>query len=58
MDKKAAFIKAKALSSYKSRSYRPYLDKEKILAVMSYRGLQIEKEYAESFEGIRIINYL
>ena len=58
VDKKAAFIKAKALSSYRSRSHRPYLNKERILAVMSYRGLQIEKEYAESFEGIRIINYL
>ena len=55
--KKEANIKTKALSNYKSRNYRPYLNKDKILSVMSYRGLQIEKEYAEAFEGIRLIKY-
>tara|TARA_B110000503_G_C7094644_1_gene390980 strand:+ start:32 stop:676 length:645 start_codon:yes stop_codon:yes gene_type:complete len=58
VNKKEALIKAKALSNYKSRSYRPYLKKNKILDVMSYRGLQIEKNYAEAFEGIRLIKYL
>lgn len=58
ISKNQANIKAKALSNYESRSYRPYLKKEKILTVMSYRGLQIEKDYAEAFEGIRILNYL
>ena len=50
--------KAMALSNYKSRSYRPYLSKKKILEVMGYRGLQIEKDYAECFEVIRQISYL
>jgi len=34
------------------------LSKKKILEVMGYRGLQIEKDYAECFEVIRQISYL
>ncbi len=47
--------KCLALSSYKSRSYRPYLQKKRLIQIMGMRGLQIEKEYAEAFEVIRLI---
>ena len=56
--KNLALKKVSALSSYKSRSYRPYLKKDRILEVLGFRGLQIEKKYAECFEAIRIVNYL
>lgn len=58
ISKQSADKKGKALSSYKSRSHRPYLQKERILQIMGHRGLQIEKQYAECFEAIRVINYL
>lgn len=58
VSKQSADKKTKALNSYKSRSHRPYLKKERILEIMGYRGLQIEKKYAECFEVIRLINYL
>ena len=58
ISRQSANIKSRALSNYKSRSHRPYLQKERILQVMGHRGLQIEKEYAECFEVIRLINYL
>lgn len=48
--------KCDALSSYKSRSYRPYLNKKRLMEIMGMRGLQIEKNFAEAFEVIRLIN--
>ncbi|MGE4504853.1 MAG: PIG-L deacetylase family protein [Desulfovibrionaceae bacterium] len=50
--------KAEALASYQSRSYRPYLSEEKVLALMTVRGLQIETDYAECFEVIRSLDRL
>ena len=50
--------KAAALACYDSRGYRPYLAGDKVLAVMTVRGLQIETEYAECFEAIRLIDRL
>ena len=47
--------KVNALNSYKSRSFRPYLKSEKIYQWMGMRGMQIEKQFAEVFEIIRII---
>lgn len=50
--------KAEAAACYNSRSFRPYLSRDKVLAVMTVRGLQIETEYAECFEVIRSIDRL
>lgn len=51
-------IKCDALASYHSRSYRPYLDGKRLQQIMGMRGLQIESEYAECFEVIRLVNRL
>jgi LmbE family N-acetylglucosaminyl deacetylase len=53
--KKFVEKKIRALGSYKSRHYRPYLKKERIIQILGYRGLQVEKKYAECFEAIRVI---
>ncbi|MGE4552408.1 MAG: PIG-L deacetylase family protein [Desulfovibrionaceae bacterium] len=50
--------KAEAVACYNSRSYRPYLSRDKVLALMTVRGLQIETDYAECFEVIRSIHRL
>ena len=50
--------KCDALSSYKSRSYRPYLDGERLRQWMGTRGLQIEADWAECFEVIRLVHRL
>lgn len=55
ISKEIANKKCSALSSYKSRSFRPYLMKKRLLEIMGMRGLQIEKDYAEAFEIIRLI---
>lgn len=55
LTRKIAEKKCLALSSYKSRSHRPYLKKKRLLELMGMRGLQIEKDYAEAFEVIRLI---
>ena len=55
LSKQMANKKCLALSSYKSRSHRPYLRKKRLLELMGMRGLQIEKDYAEAFEVIRLI---
>ena len=47
--------KCMALSSYRSRSHRPYLQKKRLLEIMGMRGLQIERDFAEAFEIIRLI---
>lgn len=56
LNKKECEIKCRALNNYKSRSYRPYLKKKRLMEMMGMRGLQIEKSYAEVFENIRIIS--
>lgn len=58
MSKKHIDKKARALESYKSRSYRPYLARDKIFSWMSMRGMQIEADYAECFEVIRLVERL
>jgi len=50
--------KAKALECYRSRSFRPYLAAEKIFHWMGMRGMQIESDFAECFEVIRLIEKL
>lgn len=47
--------KCDALSSYQSRSYRPYLDGARLRQWMGTRGLQIEADFAECFEVIRLL---
>ena len=56
LTKKECEIKCEALRSYKSRMYRPYLSKKRQLEILGMRGLQIEKDYAESYEVIRMIS--
>lgn len=53
-----ARTKARAAGCYNSRSFRPYLAEDKVLALMTVRGLQIETEFAECFEVIRSIERL
>ena len=55
LSEKIVSKKCLALSSYKSRSHRPYLQKKRLVEIMGMRGLQIEKNYAEAFEVIRLI---
>lgn len=50
--------KCDALASYQSRSYRPYLDEKRLRQIMGMRGLQIEAEWAECFEVIRMVDRL
>jgi LmbE family N-acetylglucosaminyl deacetylase len=50
--------KARAIESYQSRSYRPYLDRKKIFNWMGMRGMQVEADYAECFEVIRMVDRL
>ncbi len=50
--------KCDALSSYQSRNYRPYLDGKRLRQWMGTRGLQIETDYAECFEVIRLVDRL
>ncbi len=51
------FIKKwRALSKYKSQSKRPYIDYDKIRAIMLVNGLIIgNTDYAEAFESINLI---
>ena len=49
--------KINALQEYKSQNHRFYAKDKLVRGLANYRGLQISKEYAESFEVIRwIIN--
>src|SRR5699024_3629414 len=48
--KKDVENKSKALSYYTSQQERPYMNRDYILALAQTRGIQIKKEYAESFE--------
>ena len=47
--------KVGAIECYKSQSNRPYAGREFIHALATIRGVQVRKEYAESFEMIRWI---
>lgn len=47
--------KCNALSHYKSQTHRRYMDSNYIKSQALFRGVQINKLYAEMFEAIRII---
>lgn len=47
--------KVQAMSCYKSQSFRGYADPNFIFSLARTRGVQIEVEYAEVFEIIRLI---
>ncbi len=48
--------KVAALACYQSRGHRPYLAEDKLRAWLTMRGLQIETDFAECFEVIRLID--
>jgi len=47
--------KIEALKKYKSQVDRGYMDEHNLLALLRTRGSQIDEEYAESFELVRLI---
>jgi len=50
--------KIKALQAYRSQKHRHYLTPQAIKSLAKVRGTQIERDYAEAFEAIKIINLL
>lgn len=49
--------KIEALKEYKSQAHRPYSNEDFIRSLAKIRGVQINQEYAEVFEAVRIIHY-
>lgn len=47
--------KVEALYCYKSQRHRKYLDKDFLFSLAKTRGVQIESEYAEAFEIMRLV---
>jgi hypothetical protein len=47
--------KINSLSKYESQGFRPYASENFIRALATTRGVQISKQYAESYEVIRIL---
>lgn len=47
--------KINSLSEYKSQGHRPYTNENFIRSLATMRGVQISKQYAESFEAIRML---
>lgn len=47
--------KINALKLYKSQAHRPYSEEDFVLSLSKIRGIQINNEFAESFEVIRYI---
>jgi N-acetylglucosamine malate deacetylase 1 len=47
--------KMQALRKYTSQSNRVYMDERNVTALLSTRGAQLDAEYAEAFELIRLI---
>ena len=47
--------KIKALQVYKSQKHRCYLNEEFIWSLARTRGTQLEGQYAESFEVLRLV---
>jgi len=47
--------KIKALKEYKSQIDKSYMDKKNLLALINTRGAQLDTQYAETFELIRLI---
>lgn len=48
--------KMKAISEYKSQSFRPYMNKDFFTGLAKVRGIQANTELAEAFEVIKLIN--
>lgn len=48
--------KVRAISEYKSQSFRPYMNKEFFAGLARVRGIQANSEYAEAFELIKWIS--
>ncbi len=57
LEKQHVDKKVKALQCYRSQGHRKYLDTEFIYSLAKTRGVQIESEYAESFEVVRFVVY-
>jgi LmbE family N-acetylglucosaminyl deacetylase len=55
LDKKHIEAKCLALNEYHSQKGRDYISSEFIFSLAKTRGVQIGKEYAESFEVIRLL---
>lgn len=55
IDKDDLKRKIKSIEQYKSQYGRPYMEKDFIEAWAKVRGIQVETEYAESFEAIRLV---
>ncbi len=49
--------KIKALDCYETQKHRPYSNADFVISLAKIRGIQIKKEYAESFEVIRFIQF-
>ncbi len=47
--------KLKALNQYKSQEFRSYMNKRNIESIVTTRGAQLDIDYAEAFELIRLI---
>jgi LmbE family N-acetylglucosaminyl deacetylase len=55
IDDDSADKKMSALSSYKSQKSRPYMNNQTQFSLLRTHGLDIGKEYAETFEVIRLV---
>jgi|SRR5579875_1887065 len=55
LQKEHIACKAEALKQYSSQAHREYMSSEFIFALAKARGVQINCEYAESFEVVRMI---
>jgi N-acetylglucosamine malate deacetylase 1 len=55
LEKKHLEQKIAAIQLYRSQAHRPYSADDFVLSLAKIRGIQINCEYAESFEAIRLI---
>ena len=56
LEEKHIAFKKKLLECYKTQQDRPFMAKQYVYDMARTRGLQINKDYAESFECIRLIS--
>lgn len=55
LEKKHIDVKIGALDLYETQKHRSYSNVDFVVSLAKLRGIQIQKEYAESFELIRLI---
>ena len=55
LDKKHVDTKIKALDFYETQKHRSYSNVDFVMSLSKIRGIQIQKEFAESFQLIRFI---